>query len=157
MKPFKRDMKRGRMLIPAEGKPTIPLRIYPAGNRATTLRRSTLGRPKILCWLALVIMRPSKWTRSEAGFFHPCREEQFIFESLSYAADNRATTLRRSPLAVPNALLASIADHEAFKRDTKRGRILITAEGKPTIQFIFDAWPTFDDYFTQAVFLRFGH
>ena len=45
---FKRDMKRVGIFIPAEGKPTIHLRIYPADNRATTLRRSPLGVPNAL-------------------------------------------------------------------------------------------------------------
>ena len=43
---FKRDMKRVGIFIPAEGKPTIPPRIYPADSRASTLRRSPLGGPK---------------------------------------------------------------------------------------------------------------
>ena len=41
---FKRDMKRARILILAEGKPTIPLRLYPADSRAIALRRSLIGR-----------------------------------------------------------------------------------------------------------------
>ena len=44
----KGDMKRVGILIPAEGKPTIPLRLYPADSRATTLRRSPLGGPNAL-------------------------------------------------------------------------------------------------------------
>ena len=41
-------MKRARILIPAEGKLTIPPRVYPADRRATALRRPPLGRPKAL-------------------------------------------------------------------------------------------------------------
>ena len=43
---LKRDLKRVGILIPAEGKPTIPLRIYPADGRGTPLRRTPLGGPK---------------------------------------------------------------------------------------------------------------
>ena len=49
---LKKDMKRVGILIPAEGKPPIPLRIYPADGRETPLRRTLFGRPKMLCWLA---------------------------------------------------------------------------------------------------------
>ena len=45
---FNSDMKRGRFFIPAKRKLAIPLRIYPADNRATTLRRSPLGGPNAL-------------------------------------------------------------------------------------------------------------
>ena len=38
-------MERVGILIPAEGKPTIPLRIYPADGRDTPLRRTPLGDP----------------------------------------------------------------------------------------------------------------
>ena len=37
---LKRDLKRARILIPAEGKPTIHLRLYPTDNRDNALRRS---------------------------------------------------------------------------------------------------------------------
>ena len=43
---LKRGLKRVGILIPAEGKPTIPLRIYPADGRETPLRRTPLGGPK---------------------------------------------------------------------------------------------------------------
>ena len=43
---LKGDMKRARILIPAEGKHTIPLRIYPADRRENALRRPPLGGPK---------------------------------------------------------------------------------------------------------------
>ena len=36
---LKRDMKRAGKLIPAKGKPTILLRLYPADGRETPLRR----------------------------------------------------------------------------------------------------------------------
>ena len=50
---LKGDMQRARILIPAEGKHTIPPRIYPADRRGITLRRPPpLGGPKMLCWLA---------------------------------------------------------------------------------------------------------
>ena len=35
-----------KMFIPTWGKPTIPLRIYPADGRETPLRRTPLGGPK---------------------------------------------------------------------------------------------------------------
>ena len=40
---LKRDLKRAGVLIPAEGKPTILLRIYPADGRETPLRRTPMG------------------------------------------------------------------------------------------------------------------
>ena len=43
---LKGAMKRAGILIPTEGKPTIPPRIYPADRRETTLRRPPLGGPK---------------------------------------------------------------------------------------------------------------
>ena len=45
---LKRDMKRAKILILAEGKPTIPSRLYPADGRETPLRRSPLGGPNAL-------------------------------------------------------------------------------------------------------------
>ena len=40
---LKRDLKRAGILIPAEGKPTIPSRLYPADGRETPLRRTSMG------------------------------------------------------------------------------------------------------------------
>ena len=47
MKLVKRDWKGLGVLFHAEGKPTIPSRIYPADGRETSLRRTPFGRPKI--------------------------------------------------------------------------------------------------------------
>ena len=43
---LKRDLKRFGLLIPVEGKPTSPSRLYPADSRDTPLRRTPLGGPK---------------------------------------------------------------------------------------------------------------
>ena len=48
---LKRDMKRGRSLIPAEGKHTIPPRIHPADRRGATLRRAP-WEAQMFCWPA---------------------------------------------------------------------------------------------------------
>ena len=45
---LKRDLKRVGILIPAEGKHTIPPRIYSADHRETALRRAPLGGPNAL-------------------------------------------------------------------------------------------------------------
>ena len=40
---LKRDLKRGGILIPAQGIPTSTARIYPADGRGTPLRRTPMG------------------------------------------------------------------------------------------------------------------
>ena len=40
---LKRDLKRAGILIPAEGNPTMPSRLYPADGRETPLRRTPMG------------------------------------------------------------------------------------------------------------------
>ena len=45
---FKRDMKRARILIPTEGKLTIPRQIYPTASRDTTLSAPPMGGPNAL-------------------------------------------------------------------------------------------------------------
>ena len=123
-------MKRDKILIPAEGKPTIHLRNHPADNRATTLRGSPSGVPNDL--LASIDDHESFKGHEARQDFHPCRGKPTI-HLRNHPADNRATTLRRSPLGVQNALLASIGDHEAFKEDMNRGMSFIPADGKLTI------------------------
>ena len=59
---LKRDMKRARILIPAEGKPTIPLRVYPADSRDNSPPPLPLGSPKCFVGYHLVIMRLLKGT-----------------------------------------------------------------------------------------------
>ena len=104
---FKGDMKGVGILIPAGGKPTIPLRIYPTDSRATTLWRAPFGRPKMLCWLAFGEHEATKRDMKRARILIPAEGKPTIPPRL-YPTDSRANTLRRSPWEAQNALLASI-------------------------------------------------
>ena len=97
---LKRDMKRARILIPAEGKPTIPPRLYPTDSRATTLRRSPLGGPKMLCWLAFGEHEALKRDMKRVGILIPAEGKHTIPPRI-YPADRRGTPLRRPPLGGP--------------------------------------------------------
>ena len=45
---LKRDMKRARILIPTQGKLTIPLQIYPTASREIALSAPPIGGPNAL-------------------------------------------------------------------------------------------------------------
>ena len=47
---LKGAMKRARILIPAEGKPTLKARIFPTESRVIALRRPP-WEAQMLCWL----------------------------------------------------------------------------------------------------------
>ena len=59
-------MKRVGIFIPAEGKPTIPLRIYPADRRAIT-SAAFFWEAQVFCWLTFredeALKRDMKRTR----------------------------------------------------------------------------------------------
>ena len=97
---LKRDWKGVGVLFHAEGKPTIPSRIYPADGRETSLRRTPFGRHKIFCWLAFRKHEALKgdW-KGVVVLFHA--EGKPTIPSRLYPADGRETPLRRTPLGGP--------------------------------------------------------
>ena len=65
----KRDLKRVGIAIPAEGKPTIPLRLYPTDSRdVITPPPRPFGRSKMFSWLAFGEHEALKRDLKRVGF-----------------------------------------------------------------------------------------
>ena len=104
----KRDLKRVGIAIPAEGKPTIPLRLYPTDSRdVITPPPRPFGRSKMFSWLAFGEHEALKRDMKRARILILAQGIPTSTARL-FPTESRDTTLRRPSMGGSNALLASI-------------------------------------------------
>ena len=91
-----------------------------------------LWEAQMFCWLAFGEHEALKGDVKRAGILIPAEGKPTIRPRI-HPADRRETPLRRPPMGGPMLCWLAFRQHEVLKRAMLRARILIAAEGKPTI------------------------